>query len=105
MKNYKVSTGKGLAFKDGVIYEADETVCDEEILSFHQIKGMMEEGQLQCIVEEFAIEYPELHLHVTDDNFMQLAEKYYDSALIRGSIIYMMTFADGDVAVRCRGYK
>lgn len=105
MKIYKVSTGKGLAFKDGVIYEADETVCTEEILTFHQIKGMIDKGQLQCIVEEFAIAYPELNLQVTDGNFMQLAEQYYDSALIRGSIIYMMTFADGDVAVRCKGYK
>ena len=104
MKNYKIATGKGLAFKEGVIYEADESVCDAEILSFHQIKGMIEAGQMRCIVEEFAIEYPELKIQVTDDNYMQLAEKYYDSALIRGSIIYMMTFADGDVAVRCKGY-
>ena len=102
---YTKTEGKGLAFLEGVIYEAGEDVPDNEILSFHQIKGMIVADQLKIIVEEFAREYPCLGLEVTDENYLELAEKYYDSALIRGSIIYMMTFADGDVAVRCNGYK
>lgn len=101
---YQKAEGKGLAFKNGVIYEAGDDAPDNEILSFHQIKGMIIPEQMKCIVDEFAINYPELGLVITEENFLQLAEKYYDSALIRGSIIYMMTFADGEVAVRCNGY-
>lgn len=101
---YKKADGKGLAFSNGVLFEADNTVPDNVILSFHQVKGIMEPMQLKAIVEDFAFEHPELELTVTEENYLQLAEKYYDSAQIRGSIIYMATFADGDVAIKCKGY-
>lgn len=99
------TTGYGLAFKNGVIYEATELTPKEEILSFQQIKGMIALEQWKAIAEEFLCNHPEMKLKVNDDNFMQILENHYYTAEIRGSIIYMMTYSDGDFAVRCVGYS
>lgn len=107
----------GLFFNNGVICEATDETPSECILSFAQIRGMILEEQWLEVAREIIrdavgneidsikvdLEQADVDAY-TETHYTDFLERFYDTDAVKGSIIYQMTLADGDLAVKCIGF-